>query len=337
MSKLNKNFNFNNINKKNNSLSNEDSSQYLKFNSKNQFLNNNNIQTPKFIIIKRYVFALFILLILYLLILLNFYKVSKIIIFIDKIKINKNNKIIKKNLMQNIKNNIKICICTLGKKENKNIREFIQHYENYEIDQIILYNNNEINGENFEDVIKDYIDKGFVKIIDWRGKNQSLIEIWNDCYLNNSEKFNWLIFYDIDEYIFLKNYTSIKSFLNEPKFKNCIKIYLNLVIHINNNLIYYDNTSFHVKLPEVERKFGKQKYCDGKVKYIIRGNTPNKTINNINIISIDIKECNGFGNEKEFNNFTQIKNLGFEYYYIDHYLNKSFKEEKRNTNKILFD
>ena len=28
----------------------------------------------------------------------------------------------------------------------------------------------------------------------------------NDCYLNNYEKFDWLIFYDIDEYIFLKNY-----------------------------------------------------------------------------------------------------------------------------------
>ena len=38
--------------------------------------------------------------------------------------------------------------------------------------------------------------------------------------------FDWLIFYDIDEYIHLTNYKNIKDFLNEKKFDNCKKIYL---------------------------------------------------------------------------------------------------------------
>ena len=57
-------------------------------------------------------------------------------------------------------NNRPICICTLGKKENRYIREFVTHYEKYGVDKIYLYDNNDINGERFEEVIKDYIDKG---------------------------------------------------------------------------------------------------------------------------------------------------------------------------------
>ena len=153
-----------------------------------------------------------------------------------------------------------------------------------------------------------------------------MIEIWNDCHLNNSDKFDWLIFSDINEYIVLKNYTSIKLYLNEPKFKKCKKIYLNVLIHIDNNLTYYDNGSIHDN-PEVESNSEKKKYSYGHVNYIIRGNSPNIKIDNINIISRDVKGCNEFGKEIELNQFAQIKNANFDYYYIDHSLNKSFGEE----------
>ena len=37
----------------------------------------------------------------------------------------------------------------------------------------------------------------------------------NDCYSRNFEKNDWLIFYEIDEFIHLENYTNIKLFLNQ--------------------------------------------------------------------------------------------------------------------------
>ena len=154
----------------------------------------------------------------------------------------------KKNIINKIKT-IKICICTTGKKENRYIREFLTFYEKYGVDKIFLYDNNDINGEFFEDIIKDFIDKGFVKIFNWRGKKRTGYTIRNDCYLRNKKKFDWLIFYDIDEYIHLKNYTNIKTFLNEQKFKKCLKINLNWVMHTDNNLIYYDNRSLHERFP----------------------------------------------------------------------------------------
>ena len=287
-----------------------------------------------------HLFSSIFLFLLYLLILLNNYKLSKIIRFIEKLKQNKILKSINKVKIKKQKNNLKICICTLGKKENRYIREFVQYYENYEIDRIFLYDNNNINGERFEERIKDYIDKGLVKIIDWRGKNKSMLRVWNDCYSKNYKKYDWLIFYDLDEYIYLKNYTSIKAFLNEPKFKNCQKIYLNWVIHTDNDLIYYDNRSLHDRFPEVERnaRYNK-KDCYSSVKSILRGHIPNVKITRMHIFSRDVKGCNGFGEIAELNHLDHIKNPDFKYYYIDHYYSKSLEEfiEKINKGDVFFD
>ena len=61
------------------------------------------------------------------------------------------------NIINTIINNIKICICTLGKDENKYIKEFVDYYKNYGVDKIILNDNNDIEGERFEEVIGEYI------------------------------------------------------------------------------------------------------------------------------------------------------------------------------------
>ena len=39
---------------------------------------------------------------------------------------------------------LKICICTLGKQENKYIKEFIEFYKEFGIDKIFIYDNNNI-------------------------------------------------------------------------------------------------------------------------------------------------------------------------------------------------
>ena len=130
-----------------------------------------------------------------------------------------------KNIINNIIKNIKVCICTLGKNENKYIKEFVEYYKNYGIDKIILYDNNDVDGERFEVIINDYIKQGFVEIKNWRGMEKVQFKIMNNCYQNNYQKFDWLIFYDIDEFIYLKNYNNIKIFLNHPKFVNVEELY----------------------------------------------------------------------------------------------------------------
>ena len=63
---------------------------------------------------------------------------------------------INQNKINNYLNNIKVCLCTLGKNENKYIIEFVEYYKKYGVDKIILNDNNDVDGERFEKVIGDY-------------------------------------------------------------------------------------------------------------------------------------------------------------------------------------
>ena len=48
---------------------------------------------------------------------------------------------------------LKILLCTIAKEENKYVLEFVQHYKSIKVNKIIIYDNNEINGENFFDIL----------------------------------------------------------------------------------------------------------------------------------------------------------------------------------------
>ena len=155
--------------------------------------------------------------------------------------------------------NIKVCLCTLGKLENKYIREFVEHYKNYGVDKIFLYDNNDIDGERFEEVINDYIKNEFVEVENWRGIPRALIIMINKCYQNNKNKYDWLIFYELDEFIFLKNYNNIKTFLSQEKFNNCKSIQLNWVHRSDNNLMYYDERPLAKRFKKKGKNVNKQK------------------------------------------------------------------------------
>ena len=127
-----------------------------------------------------------------------------------------------KNSFKQINNNfrIKVCICTLGKNENKYIKEFLDYYKQIGVDKIFLYDNNDIGykNESFDEIISEYIKDGFVNVINYKGEKYPQFKIYTDCYRKNNKIYDWLIFFDIDEFINLENYKSIKDFLNEEKF-----------------------------------------------------------------------------------------------------------------------
>ena len=224
--------------------------------------------------------------------------------------------------------NNKICLCTIGKDENKYIREFVEFYKNKDVDKIFLYDNNDLNGEHFEDIIDDYIKEGFVDIINYRGIKAPQLQSYNDCYNKNNASHDWLIYYDIDEYIYLKDFNSIKTFVFNERFKHCERIQLNWVIHTDNDLLYYDNRTLKERFPEKESEARKSK-VGGKhfVKSIIRGhkNKLKKKIHSSHILSNSLVNCDGFGHRQKRNSIITEK-PDYEYYYIDHYYSKSTEE-----------
>ena len=93
---------------------------------------------------------------------------------------------------------LKVCLCTIGKKENLYAYEFVEHYKKIGYDKIFIYDNNDIGDEKFEDVLNKQLSDNFVEILNYRGyrgKRQSpQTEAFIDCYEKNKNiSFNHLI------------------------------------------------------------------------------------------------------------------------------------------------
>jgi hypothetical protein len=224
-------------------------------------------------------------------------------------------------------------LCAVEKEENKYIREFIEHYKKFDIDKIYLFDNNDKNGEQFEDVIMDYIKSGFVELIDYKGISQPQLLAYNDCYKRYNKFYDWLIFFDVDEFIYLKDFHSFKLFLNDKRFKKCNRVQLNWIFYTDNNHLYYENKPVRERFTEKEPKArGKTKGGIQGIKSAIRGNIKNIKFSCPHILYKRSRSCDGFGKRKKVSSII-TKESDLEYYYIDHYACKS--TEEFINNKLL--
>ena len=250
------------------------------------------------------------------------------------------NNIKKKELLRNfLLSNMKICICTLGKNENKYISEFVEHYKKYGVDKIYLYDNNDLEGERFENVIGQYVNDNFVEIIDWRGVKgtSTYYGIMNSCYQAYHDKYDWLIFYELDEFLYLKNYQNIKDYLINKRFEKCESIQLNWVHMSDNNHIFYENKPLYERFPIKGKNVVKNKYnkiCF--IKTMIRGHLKNISITHNHILNEKLFACDGFGKKSKIKKIENL-NPDYEFYYIKHYYTKSVQEfiEKIHRGDLL--
>ena len=129
------------------------------------------------------------------------------------------NFITRENLKQHIKNTISTYEKTLDgidlSKFNSNI-----------VDPIKMVFDSKVYRKDFEEVIKDYIDSGFVKVIDVRGKTNQQIEKYNEFYHTIANNYDYVAFFDIDEFLYIDAPT-IQEFVDSPKFTSFNSIAIN--------------------------------------------------------------------------------------------------------------
>ena len=65
--------------------------------------------------------------------------------------------------------NLKTAIICIAKMENAYIRDFVEYHRRLGFTHIFIYDNNDVDGEKFTDVIDDYIREGYVTILNIRG------------------------------------------------------------------------------------------------------------------------------------------------------------------------
>ena len=164
---------------------------------------------------------------------------------------------IKQEIKEEINSNnisLKVALCAIAKNENLYIREWVEWYKNLGISKIFLYDNNDLTGERFEDIINDYIENRFVEIIDRRGVVKSVKSdkdgkttqglAYQDCYYNHHKEFDWMCFFDIDEFLEIYNkYSNLYEFLND--FIEFDGIRVQWKMYGDNDQLYYENKSLY--------------------------------------------------------------------------------------------
>ena len=264
---------------------------------------------------------------IFLFIIKNLYKIN---LYINSIYLNKfKNKGGTKNI--NKSNRIKLALCTVGKKENLYVKEFIEYYFNLGISHIFIYDDNNINDEKIADSIPGkYIQN--ISVYEAYKKNithQS--EAFSDCYKNNLVEFDWFIMVDMDVYLYIVDDT-LENYLTNPVFEKCDFIKLNWALSTDNNQVYYNSSPLfeRFKPPYIKSKF---------IKSIIRGNISNlKYWVHSPIYSPERNiTCNCKGKKINYKklNFESLTPINVEKAFIIHFRFKS-TQELINKNKRGF-
>ena len=218
-------------------------------------------------------------------------------------------------------NQIKIALCTMGKKENLYVNEFINYYKKLGVNKIFIYDDNEPNSERIKDVIT--LDKSVIvyENIKDRIKNQG--DAFTECYNNNKDNYDWFLMFDLDEYLIIVNNT-LKKYLTDPIFNRCDFIKIHWLIPSDNNLVHYDNRTL------LERFKGP--YINSfHIKSIIRGHINNLKywVHSPSYSPQRNITCNNAGEEIKYKknmNFQSVKPFNKKKSYIIHFLFKSTEE-----------
>jgi len=232
---------------------------------------------------------------------------------------------------QKKKKGISVCLCVIGKNENIYAKEYVNHYKKLGYNHIFVYDNNDKNksSERFLNALKEEVQEGFVSIIDffgYRGKsNNSQYESYYDCYEKNNRKYDWLSFFDFDEFLELKPQNqTIQQFLSNERYKKCHNIKINwLHYESEKENLYYENKSLF-------DRFKKPMYDNSRnrlIKSTIRGKLTNywRGWQNPHSSLNRYKACSSSGNFVD-TVLPYIEPPDHKYAVLRHYFRKSFEE-----------
>ena len=129
---------------------------------------------------------------------------------------------------------MKVNMLCIAKNEDRYIDEWVQYHKKLGIDEFYIYENNWRCNLNYE-----YINK-----IPFDG-NAKQIPAYNHYFENYSDKADWVVVIDIDEFIVLKKHNNIKELITDYDNGQVDGIGINWVLFGDNGLdkVYDDNYS----------------------------------------------------------------------------------------------
>lgn len=161
----------------------------------------------------------------------------------------------------------KVLLCCIAKMENLYLRDFVEYYRRIGVSNIVLYDNNDKNGEYPQQVIGDYISEGFVIYKNARGMHRYQLKAYTECYEEYKGDYDWICFFDVDEFIELTNTKTIGEFLSNSSFYDTTMICLYWRQYGDNGLLHYDSRPVYERFKVPNQPFP----FSNTYKAIIRG------------------------------------------------------------------
>jgi len=193
----------------------------------------------------------------------------------------------------------------MAKNEEYYIQEWITYHHKLGFNNIIIYAND-----------WNYLNTSQgVKVIRFNGSCQQT-KIYNSFLNNYSKDYNWVAFFDVDEFLVLKQHNNIQSFLTE--YEDCNAIGINWCIFGNNNHTKVINDNYNVLSRFTRRN-----------KELYKPNEHIKTIVKIPTSSTqDIHNVNGlwFNLNKEIRSGPFNSPVDWSVAQLNHYFTKSDEE-----------
>jgi len=246
------------------------------------------------------------------------------LIFLLMIQVNKKINILEE-FPQNTKDikDIKVCLCMLGKKENPYAKETVQYYKNIGYNHIYIYDNNDIGDEKLEDVLYNEINNNFVTIIDVRGLRKQQCSSYKHCYEKYNKYYDWLSFFDFDEFLYIKNNKTVQEFLSDEKYKKCANVKINWLSYTDNDLIYYEDKSVLERFKSYRTDLGINVHTKSTVRGGLRRNYWT-SYHNSHTSEVKFTSCNTIGEIVPYN-LVYIK-PNYDFAYLKHFSTKTIEE-----------
>lgn len=140
----------------------------------------------------------------------------------------------------------KVALCCIGKNEKLYIADYVKHYKSIGFTNVIFHDNNNVGDDSQKEALKPYIDEGFVIYKDCRGMKSYQIRCYEKCYSDYHNDYDYMCFYDCDEYLVMDDkFKNISDLLDIYGDANAI--YFNWRMMDDNDLLRYE------RKPVIER------------------------------------------------------------------------------------
>ena len=228
---------------------------------------------------------------------------------------------------------MKVALACCGRLENQYAVDFVEYYKNIGFDHIFIADNNREGEEYFEDVLQQYIDDKFITILNYRNIYEWIhYKFYIDIYYKIGNEYDWIAFYDFDEFLTFTKDHNIKEYLSRDCFQNANQILINWQTYTDNNLIYNDGRSclerFTEKMPLKKMAEGNNWNITNEiVKSIIKTKILNIELNTNHVFVNDILNQTTYNSIGE--KITQVRYwqpIIYDLAYIKHFPTKTIDE-----------